>query len=62
MDLLISALCVTVGIVTGLIITVILFFKITMWIFGTRAKRKMKKTAMKAVSSKEGTKVGNKRD
>ena len=30
MDLLISALCVTVGIVTGLIITVILFFKITM--------------------------------
>ncbi|WP_455630935.1 hypothetical protein [Megamonas sp.] len=62
MDLLINALCVTVGIVTGLIITVILFFKITMWIFGTRARRKMKKTAMEAVSLKEGTKIDNKRN
>lgn len=62
MDLLINALCITVGIMAGLILTIILFFKITIWIFGTKAKRRMEKIAMKAVSPKEGTKTGNKRD
>lgn len=62
MDLLINALCITVGIMAGLILTIILFFKITIWIFGTRAKKRMKKTNPKTAPPKERIKIDNKRD
>ena len=46
MDLLINALCITVGIVAGLIITIVLFLKLTIWIIGFKAQ-KMKTTVPK---------------
>ena len=58
MDLLINALCITVGIVVGLIITIVLFLKLTIWIVGFKAQ-KMKRTAMKTVSPKEKAKFDN---
>ena len=61
MDLLINALCMTVGIVAGLIITVILFLKLTIWIVGFKAK-KIKKLAMKTTVPREKAKSDDKID